>query len=96
MMKGYLESKGIKVSEHKVGSALQQVAPESYEKRRQNTVDKTNPIPYYARYFGHKIHLDQNEKLIQFGCTSLYAYLIHTLCHKFIDFIFGHFSNITF
>ena len=49
MMKGYLESKGIKVSEHKVGSALQQVAPESYEKRRQNTVDKTNPIPYYGR-----------------------------------------------
>ena len=32
MMKGYLESKGIKLSEHKVGSALQQVAPESYER----------------------------------------------------------------
>ena len=73
MMKGYLESKGIKVSEHKVRSALQQVAPESYEKRRQNTVDKTNPVPYYARYFGHKIHLDQNEKLIQFGCTHVIA-----------------------
>ena len=48
MMKGYLESKAIKVSEHKVGSALQQVALDSYEKRCQNTVDKTNPIPYYA------------------------------------------------
>ena len=48
MMKGYLESRGIKVAEHKIAASLQHVAPESHEKRRHNVVDKTNPIPYEA------------------------------------------------
>ncbi|WAQ94000.1 hypothetical protein MAR_006471, partial [Mya arenaria] len=28
-----------------------------------------NPIPYFAEYFGHKLHTDQNEKLAMFGAT---------------------------
>jgi len=32
-----------------------------------------NPIPYYAQYFGHKLHLDQNEKLAMFGVTHVLA-----------------------
>ena len=40
------------------------MAPESYEQQRQNTVDRTNPIPYNSMYFRHKLHIDQNEKLI--------------------------------
>ena len=73
MMKAYLESRGIKVAEHKIAASLQHVAPESHEKRRHNVVDKTNPIPYEAHYFGHKIHLDQNEKLVMFGVTHIIA-----------------------
>jgi len=30
-----------------------------------------NPIPYNAQYFGHKLHMDQNEKLGMFGCTHV-------------------------
>jgi hypothetical protein len=32
-----------------------------------------NPIPYYAAYYGHKLHMDQNEKLAMFGCTHVIA-----------------------
>ena len=28
---------------------------------------------YYARYFGHKLHLDQNEKLVHYGVTYVLA-----------------------
>ncbi|CAG2216976.1 unnamed protein product [Mytilus edulis] len=32
-----------------------------------------NPIPYRAEYFGHKLHCDQNEKLVMFGLTHVAA-----------------------
>ena len=32
-----------------------------------------NPIPCYAEYFGHKLHFDQNEKLVRFGVTHVAA-----------------------
>ena len=32
-----------------------------------------NPTPYYAEYMGHKLHLDQNEKLGMFGVTHVLA-----------------------
>ena len=32
MMKGYLESGGIKVAEHKIAASLEHVAPESHAK----------------------------------------------------------------
>lgn len=32
-----------------------------------------NPVPYNAAYVGHKIHLDQNEKLAMFGVTHVLA-----------------------
>ncbi|KAA8590524.1 hypothetical protein FQN60_014458 [Etheostoma spectabile] len=32
-----------------------------------------NPIPYYAQYMGHKLHVDQNEKLVMFGVTHVMA-----------------------
>lgn len=36
---------------------------------------QTNPIPYEAEYFGHKLelHLDQNEKLAMHGVTHVCA-----------------------
>ncbi len=30
---------------------------------------QVNPIPYTATYFGEKLHIDQNEKLIMYGVT---------------------------
>ena len=32
-----------------------------------------NPTPYNADYFGHKLHADQNEKLVMFGVTHVLA-----------------------
>lgn len=32
-----------------------------------------NPTPYYAEYYGHKLHIDQNEKLVRFGVTHVAA-----------------------
>ena len=32
-----------------------------------------NPVRYEAKYFGHKCHIDQNEKLIHYGVTHVVA-----------------------
>ena len=73
MMKGYLDSKEIFVSEPKIAKSLERVAPDSYESRRHNTIDRTNPHPYRADYFCHKLHIDQTEKLVMFGTTHVIA-----------------------
>lgn len=73
MLKGVLESKGIKVSEGRVAAALRRVAPLQYEQRRHDTGDRLNPSPYIAFYFGHKVHLDQNGKLRMFGVAHIIA-----------------------
>ena len=72
-MTGFLLSKGFNVSEQRVGSALRNVAPNQYEGRRSDSLDRSNPVPYHACHFGHKVHLDQNEKLVLFGVTSVIA-----------------------
>ena len=30
-------------------------------------------MPYHAEYFGHKLHMDQNEKLVMFGVVHVLA-----------------------
>ena len=72
-MRGYLWSKGFRISERNVATALNAVDPDSYESRQQNALDRTNPISYQPRYFGHKLHIDQNENLSSFGVTSVVA-----------------------
>ena len=72
-MKGVLESKGLKVAESRVAQALQRVDPIHYEGRCSDTIDQLNPVCYVALYFGHKLHIDQNEKLIMFGVTHVIA-----------------------
>ncbi|KAA0706776.1 hypothetical protein E1301_Tti019738 [Triplophysa tibetana] len=32
-----------------------------------------NPVPYSAEYMGHKLHIDQNEKMVMFGVTHVVA-----------------------
>ena len=72
-MTGYLRSKGVSVSEERVRRSLQVVQP-TYHSQRVITMNRTlNPHPYYAQYFGHKLHFDQNEKLVQFGVTEVAA-----------------------
>ena len=43
-----------------------------------------NPIPYCADYFGHKLHIDQNEKLVTFGVTFV---LWMAIMEKIVEFV---------
>ena len=42
--------------------------------RNTNTARQTNPYPYHADYFGHKLHMDQNEILAMYGLTEVSAF----------------------
>ena len=74
-MKGYLESQvGETIaSQHRIGKSLQRVNPDYHQQRLQHTERQTNPIPYHADYHGHKLHIDQNEKLVMYGVTHVCA-----------------------
>lgn len=73
-MTGYLRNRhGLKVGEKKIGKSLSRVAPGNHQSRRTDTARATNPIPYRADYFGHKLHVDQNEKLVMYGVTHVVA-----------------------
>ena len=74
-MKGYLESQvGETIaSQHRIGKSLQRVNPDYHQQRQQHTERQTNPIPYHADYHGHKLHIDQNEKLVMYGVTHVCA-----------------------
>lgn len=70
---GLLRSQGVVVGEQRVRSAMATVTPAYVEKRPTTAYHQINPTPYYAEYFGHKIHIVQNEKLTRFGVTHFAA-----------------------
>ena len=74
MMKGYLTQKyKVKISQKRVADALKTVAPNYYARRQMDTARQTNTIPYRADYFGHKLHVDQNEKLEMYRVVHVVA-----------------------
>ena len=74
MMTGYLRQKpNIKVGETRVGKAYKEAAPINNHRCHSGTSRAVNPILYRTNYFGHKIHFDQNEKLIAYGVTHVAA-----------------------
>lgn len=72
-LSGLLRSDGIVVGEQRVRQAMARITPVYVQQRQQTTYRLMNPVPYYAEYFGHKLHVDQNEKLIRFGVTHVAA-----------------------
>lgn len=72
-MSGLLRAQGWCVGENRVGDSLQRVHPSYYHSRRVETTRHMNPLPYVANYFGHKLHIDQNEKIGMFGVTHILA-----------------------
>ena len=73
MMSGYLFSQfGIRVGRRRLQSSLRRISPVYHEQRRNDMVRRANPVPYYSPYHGHKLHIDQNEKLKDFGVTHVY------------------------
>lgn len=73
MMTGLLLSQGIRVCQLRVGQSLQRVNPGYHRSRRTRAHRLTNPVSYRAEYFGEKLHIDQNEKLVMFGVTHICA-----------------------
>ena len=74
MMKGYIRQKyNVNISQRRISTALQVAAPQYHQRRQTNTARLTNPIPYKADYFGHKLHINQNEKLVMYCVTPVTA-----------------------
>ena len=70
MMGGYKRhSTDLRLGAHSVGRALKRVNPQQYRERQTSITCHLNPVPYFAEYFGNKLHLDQNEKLVRYGVT---------------------------
>jgi len=73
MMTGLLSSRGIHVNQHRVSQSLNRVSPNYLRARQMATARQTNPVPYHADYAGHKLHIDQNEKMVMYGVTHIAA-----------------------
>ena len=73
MMTGLLRGKGICVREGKVRQSLKRLHPASHQIRHETAGRLLNPKCCNADYFGHKVHMDQNEKLKMFGVTHVMA-----------------------
>lgn len=71
-MTGYVRSKGYNFSGNQIAKSLRRVNPTDHARRTADIVRRQNPVPYQALYHGHKLHCDQNEKLVMYGCI-LYA-----------------------
>jgi hypothetical protein len=67
---GLLASEGFRVCQILVGHSLQRVDPTNHHCITRRSI---NPIAYRSAYFGEKLHIDQNEKLILFGVTHVCA-----------------------
>ena len=65
-MTGLLASQGFRVSQARVGESLRRTNPQYHQKRCTSAAARLNPFPYTADYFGHKVHVDQNEKLVMY------------------------------
>ena len=73
MMTGRLRSMGVSISERKVGNALNKICPSTQAEWCMQAGRSFNTKVYKADYFGHKMHVDQTEKLIMYGVTHVVA-----------------------
>eukprot|EP00731_Ephydatia_muelleri_P015820 Em0009g244a len=71
-----------RVSENRIGIALQAVHPDYHRIRLNGASRILNPQPYRAAYFGEKLH---NEKLVMFGVTHICA--IDGYSGKIVQFV---------
>lgn len=85
MMTGHLSSQGFLCSEKRVGASLKRVEPHHHAVRQSQAHRRTNPVPYIAHYFGEKLHIDQNEKLVMYGATHVCA--IDGFSGKIVGFV---------
>lgn len=84
-MTGLLASEGVRVGMRRIGRALREVNPGYQSARATRATRRLNPVPYHASYFGQKLHIDQNEKLVMFGVTHICA--IDGFSGKIVGFV---------
>ena len=74
-MKGYLDMQAQRTfaSEGRIRKSLSRVAPLYHHQRPRGAERQINPQPYTAEYHGHKLHMDQNEKLVNYGVVHVCA-----------------------
>ena len=70
---GLLSSQGIHVSQRRLSRSMSRVAPGPQLIRMHTARRHLNPPIYSAHFFGDKLHLDQNEKLVMYGVTHVMA-----------------------
>ena len=63
-MKGLLAAKGVKAGQRQISGVLPAVNPSYHHRRLMQTARQINLVPYHASYFGHKMYVDQDEKLV--------------------------------
>ncbi|CAC5368448.1 unnamed protein product [Mytilus coruscus] len=73
LVTGFLRSNGYSLGERSVRTSLLEISPFYVAQRRAGFERNTNPSAYYAEYAGHKLHMDQNEKITEFGVTEVLA-----------------------
>ena len=74
-MSGLLRSQGWYLGENRVGNSMQRVHPNYHNSQRVETNRQMNPVPYIANYFGHKLYIDHNEKMVMFGVTTSWLWM---------------------
>ena len=84
-MTGLLASEGIILGQQRVGRSLSRINSSYHIARQTATARRMNPVPYRADYFGHKIHIDQNEKCVMYGVT--HACAVDGYSGKIVGFI---------
>lgn len=72
-MHGLLRSAGWHIGENRIGKSLRRTNPVHHHRRETTAYRLINPRMYSAHHFGHKLHVDQNEKLCMFGVTHVLA-----------------------
>ena len=73
MMYEVMKAKGVNVGETKIGKLSGESNSEARTKRQNVASCSLNPKVYSTKYFGDKIHYDQNEKLRVFGFVHVCA-----------------------
>ena len=73
MMMGRFRSMNVSISERKIENAVKKICPSTQAERCMQTGWSFNPKVYKADYFGLKLHVDQNEKLVMYGVTHVIA-----------------------
>ena len=73
MLTGYLRSMGTSISENTIAKVMKKIYPYHASEKHFKAARNLNPKPYHADYFGQKLYVDQNEKLVMYGPTHVIA-----------------------